>query len=165
MQPIGQFCGVILTIGRRRPVCGIVSLHNFTVHALQVVLFQSSAATCIALPSQEQCLQPGMQVTAYYADDHDSEALHRRVEAAVHDLTQDSSAVLVQFASHCSTVIYITVVRASAEVSVKQLVTALKRNSITEAAPKVFVQHGDDCFFELREEGVPSHCHSCCSSC
>ena len=127
------------------------------VDMLQEVLCKepTSDSAKLSLLSMEHSLQPGVQITAYYSEDHDSEALHRRIEAAMHDLMQSSTAILVEFASHCSTVIYITVVRASADVDMKQLVMALERNSRTKTAPKIFVQYGTKCFFEGCKEGAP----------
>ena len=71
------------------------------------------------------------------------------------DLMHDSSAVLVEFASHCSTAIYITVLRTS-DATVERLVKALQRNGRTEDV-KISVQWGPESFFELQERGMFHH--------
>ena len=134
------------------------------MRAPQVVLYEAPSVTGLASAtlSMEQCLQPGMSFTAYYSEDHDSGALHDCVKVAVHTLMQDSSAVLVEAASHCSTIIYITVVRTSG-VSVERLVEALQRNGKTEDV-KVNVQWGPQSFFELNEKGMFQHFSSNCAT-
>ena len=144
--------------------------------APQVVLYgeplitghhQRPAGVCAALTtlSLRQCLQAGMRCTAYFPGNQDSAALHRRMQAAMHGLVQDLSAVVVEFASHCSTVIYITVLRTSIGVTVEHLVEALKRNSREEAAATISVEYGHNCFFELREKGAPLPAHIAAACC
>ena len=121
-----------------------------------MVLYQEPAVLCAAksLLHVKHYLQPGMRLTAYFPEDHDSRALHGRMEGAVYELIHDRSAVQVEFASHCSTVIYITVLGACTGVAVEHLVKALNRSSGSDAPPRIVVEYGPSCFFELHEKGA-----------
>lgn len=53
-------------------------------------------------------LRPGLQIVAYYPNDHDSAELHARVEQSLSKLLGGLSGLNVDYATSRSTVIYIT---------------------------------------------------------
>ena len=83
--------------------------------AMQVSLFQQGQPACAAKRAPltlKSPLEPGMCVSAYFRTADDSPALHQKVQAALRSCLKDPSAVGSEYASHCSTAIYLHV-RAS----------------------------------------------------
>ena len=117
----------------------------------------------------EALLEPGMCLTAYHAQEHDSPALHLRMKQAMTGLfshASDAWAVSVEFASHQSTVIYIRMLKATMKaMSIGQIVDALQRCSQSGARPVVTVACEPDCAFELQEEGKIFLKPCCMSKC
>ena len=117
----------------------------------------------------EALLEPGMCFTAYYAHEHDSPALHLRLQQAMTGLfpdASDASAVSVEFASHQSTVIYIRMLKATIKaMSIGQIIDALQCCSQSGARPVVTVACEPDCAYELQEEGEIPIKPCCISNC
>ena len=79
--------------------------------ATQVSLFQGQPA-CAARRAPltlKSALEPGMKIAAYFRTEHDSAALHQKVQAALRSCLKDPAAVGSEYASHCSTAIYLHV--------------------------------------------------------
>ena len=119
----------------------------------QVTLYEGPTAT---LPlnadfqlTMDEPLVPGLQVAAYFAEEHNSAAFVGRVRSAVADVVAELAAVQVEYSSHCSTVIYLKVLGAlSKELLVGHIVNALQRSG---EATIVLIKCSPDCVFEVQK--------------
>ena len=98
-------------------------------------------------------LQPGMQIAAYYATD--SYFLYRQTRAAVRETLTLPSAVIEEYAAHSSTVIYLTVLKAShKDFLIDHLLKALMPTTEEvlngAALPDVFVKYSPDAIFDWK---------------
>ena len=130
---------------------------------MQVLLFQGPNITAHmpASLTMDSPLQPGLRFVAYYPADDDSDALCKSVQSAVSGFIAPESFVL-EHASHCSTVIYIHILKASPKAaSVGHIFDALRRPG-PSGTPSVTISDEDNNIYEVKEEGGPlSQCLHC----
>ncbi len=119
---------------------------------LQVSLYSDSATDSTnedSLASDEP-LQAGMQFIAYFPGEVSSEILHNDVLNALAHHLKISSEVSVEYASHCSTVFYITILLGPANTKVGHIVDALRNSKPT---PAVVVRPNTYSVFEVKKYG------------
>ena len=115
-------------------------------------LYRKSTAKSMTSESlaSEDLIQAGMEVVAYFAEEDDSESLHSKILAKMGGILEDPSAVSVEFASHCSTAINLTILRTSESTTMNQLLRAFE--GVDAAQPEIYVISTS--LFEAKEEGM-----------
>ena len=125
-------------------------LIQVSLHRIQVSLHRESAADSTLSLASDDLIQAGMEVRAYFSEEDDSQNLHSKIQAEVGGVLEDPSAVSVEYASHCSTVIYLTVLKTPESTTMEQLLGVFKG---MDPKPKVFLSSSSS-IFEAKEEGM-----------
>lgn len=123
---------------------------------VQVTLYDAPAAAASLGEdfhlTMDTPLSPGMQMAAYYAEEHNSNIFASRVRSTLAQLFREPSAVQLQYGSHHSTVMFLKVLGAlSKELLVGHLIDPLQRSADSTI---VLVKCSPDCVFEVQKGTV-----------